>query len=72
VQVSDQEIQDYYHKTVEPAAEAAHPGQPVNLDDFRDQIEEKLTGQQVDRQLTSWLNNARKRSEVVIHPEAFQ
>ena len=72
VQVSDQEIQDYYHKTVEPAAEAAHPGQPVNLDDFRDQIEEKLTGQQVDRQLTSWLNNSRKRSEVVIHPEAFQ
>jgi len=72
VQVSDQEIQDYFTKVVEPAAQAANPGQPVNLDDYRGQIQEKLTGDQVDLQLSSWLDNARKRSEVVTHAEAFQ
>jgi hypothetical protein len=71
-QVSEQDIEDYFHKTVEPAAEAAHPGQPVTLDDYRDQIQEKLTGDQVDKQMTAWLANTRQRSEVVFHPEAFQ
>jgi peptidyl-prolyl cis-trans isomerase SurA len=71
-QVSEQDIEDYFHKTVEPAAEAAHPGQPVTLDEYRDRIQEKLTGDQVDKQMTAWLQNARQRSEVVFHPEAFQ
>jgi len=71
-QVSEQDIEDYFYKTVEPAAEAAHPGQPVTLDEYRDRIQEKLTGDQVDKQMTAWLQNARQRSEVVFHPEAFQ
>ena len=55
VQVSDQEIQDYFTKVVEPAAQAAHPGEPVSLDEYRDRIVEKLTGEQVDRQMSDWL-----------------
>jgi hypothetical protein len=72
VQVSDQEVEDYFHKTVEPAAQAAHPGQAITLDEYRDQIEEKLTGEQVDKQMSAWLTNQRQRSDVVFHPEAFQ
>jgi len=72
VQVSGQDIQDYFSKVVEPAARAAHPGEPVTLEEYRDRIEEKLTGEQVDKQMTAWLSNARQRSEVVFHPEAFQ
>jgi hypothetical protein len=72
VQVSDQEIEDYFSKVVEPAARAAHPGEPVTLEEYRDQIQEKLTGDQVDKQMATWLANARKRAEVVFHPEAFQ
>ena len=72
VQVSEQEIEDYFHQKVEPAAEAAHPGQPVTLDQYRDQIEEKLIGDQVDKQMSTWLANARQRSDVVFHEEAFQ
>ena len=34
VQVSDQDIQDYFANVVEPAARAAHPDQPVSLRDF--------------------------------------
>ena len=72
VQVTEQEIEDYFHKTIEPAAELAHPGQPATLDEYRRQIEEKLTGDEVDRQMNTWLENARRRIEVVYHPEAFQ
>ena len=55
-----------------PAATAAHPGQPVALEDYRDRIEETLTGQRVDRQIDTWLKEARQRTEVVFHAEAFQ
>ena len=72
VQVTEQEINDYFHKTVEPAAETAHPGQPVTLDEYRNQIEEKLTGDQVDKQMSVWLADQRQRSAVVFHQEAFQ
>ena len=72
VQVSDQEIEDYFHKTVEPAAEAAHPGEPITIDEYRDRIEEKLTGDQVNQQMNAWLENTRQRAAVVYHPEAFQ
>ena len=72
VQISPQEIQDYFTRVVEPAALAANPGQPVNLDDYSGQIEEKLVGQLVDQQVNTWLANARKRSDVAFHAEAFQ
>ena len=72
VQVSAQGIQDYFDKVVEPAAQAAHPGQPVNLDDYRAQIEKKLTEEQVDKEMSAWLDSTRQRSQVVFHAEAFQ
>ena len=71
-QVTEPEIQDYFEKTVKPAAELAHPGQPVALDDFREQIEQKIAGQRADKQMDSWLNEARKRVEIVYHDEVFQ
>ena len=72
VQVTVQDIRDYYNRVVEPAALAAHPGQSVALDDYREQIEAKLTGEQTDRQMNAWLDSARRRTEVVYHPEAFE
>ena len=72
IQLSDQDIQDYFHKVVEPAARAAHPGEPVALEDYRDQIEKKLAGERVDREVDTWLQQARKRTEIVYHEEALQ
>jgi len=72
VQVSDQDLQDYFEKVVRPAAEAAHPGQLVALEDYRDQMEETLAGQRADQEVSNWLKEARKRNEIVVHEEAFQ
>lgn len=72
VQVTDPDIQDYFEKMVAPAARAAHPGQPVTLDQYRDEIQEKLTGERVDQELDRWLQQVRRRTEIVYHPEALQ
>ena len=72
VQVTDKEIQDYFAKSVLPAAQAAHPGQTILLDDYRDQIEATLTGQREDQEMSRWLDEAKKRTNIVYHDEAFQ
>ncbi len=71
-QVSEQEIQEYFDKNVKPKAEAAHPGQPVTLEDFREQIEKTLSGQRTDQQLDAWLRDVRKRSNIVVHEEVLR
>ena len=72
VQLSTQDVEDYFKKTVKPAAEAAHPGQPVTLEDYRDQIERKLTGQRADEQMDTWLRDVRRRTNVVLHEEVLR
>jgi peptidyl-prolyl cis-trans isomerase SurA len=72
VQVSDKDIQDYFDKSVLPAAQAAHKGTTILLDDYRDQIEAKLTGQREDQEMSRWLDQAKKRTDIVYHDGAFQ
>jgi hypothetical protein len=72
VQVTSEEIQKYFDEVVSPAARAAHPGQPVALEDFRDQIETKLTGQRVDQEIDTWLKEARRHTDIAYHEEAFR
>ncbi len=72
VQVSDAEIQDYFNKVVKPAADAAHPGAPVTLDQYREKIDETLAGKKEDAELNRWLDQAKQRSVIVYHDEAFQ
>jgi hypothetical protein len=72
VQVTEQDVKDYFDKVVAPAARAAQPGQPALLDAYREQILRTLTGQRTDQEMDRWLKAARNRTEVVYHPEAFQ
>jgi hypothetical protein len=72
VQVTGQDIQEYFDKVVRPAAEAAHPGQPIGLEDYRDRIEHTIAGQRADREMNTWLKDARNRTGIVFHDEVFQ
>jgi hypothetical protein len=72
VQLSTAEIRDYFDRVVRPAAEAAQPGRRVTLAQFRDQIEQTLTGQRVDRELNAWLEEARRRTPVEYREEALR
>jgi len=72
VQVTGQDIQDYFDKVVQPAAEAAHPGQPIALEDYRDRIEQTLAGQRADQEMNTWLKEARNHTEIVFHEEVLR
>jgi len=72
VQVSDRDIQEYFDKKVKPVAEAAHPGDPVILEDYRAQIEDTLTGQRADVELDNWLKETRGRTAITMHEDALQ
>jgi hypothetical protein len=71
-QVTDQQISDYFEKTVKPVAEAAHPGQQVRLEDFHDQIEKQIAAERADAQMDAWLKGARRRAQIVVHEEALK
>jgi hypothetical protein len=70
VQVSDEDIQDYFEKVVKPAAEAS--GDPASLDDYRAKIATTLTGERTDQEVDNWLKEARQRTQIVYHEEVFQ
>jgi peptidyl-prolyl cis-trans isomerase SurA len=72
VQLGAQDVEEYFAGTVKPAAEAAHPGQSVSLEDYRDQIERTLTGQRADKEMDIWLREVRKRTNVVVHEEVLR
>ncbi len=72
VQVTDAEMRDYYDQVVAPAAKQAHPGETPAFENYREQIDEKLTGDRVDREMDAWLTEARKRIDIVYHEEAFR
>lgn len=72
VQVTDQEIEDYFQNTVKPAAQLANPNQPATLEEFHDRIEATLAGKKEDDELNRWLAQAKQRNTIVYHDEAFQ
>jgi hypothetical protein len=72
VQVSDDEIRQYFENIVKPAAQAANPGQPVDLEDYREKIDETLAGPRVDEEVSRWLKEMRSRVQVTFNDEAFQ
>ena len=71
VQVPAQEIEDYFQKVVAPLAREANPQQPVALEDYREQIREKLSGERANQDMTKWLDDAAKRTEIVYHDEVL-
>ncbi|MDQ6663707.1 MAG: hypothetical protein M3Z23_04885 [Acidobacteriota bacterium] len=67
VRVTNRDIQQYYQQHF-----AAAPGNKATLDDVREQINQTLTAQRADQQLDAWLADARKRTRIVFHEEAFE
>ncbi len=72
IQVTDEDVRDYFDKVVAPAARVAHPDQTPSINQYRGQMERTLTGQREDEQLDVWLKDARKRTAIVYHPEALE
>jgi len=72
VQVTAEEVRQYFDTVVAPLARAAHPGEPVDASRYLDDIEARLTGERADREMDRWLQEARARTVVVFHEETFR
>jgi len=72
VQITGEDIQNYFDTVLVPRFRREQPGKTVSLDDYRDQIEDILAGQREDREMDNWLLEARRQTPIVYHDEAFQ
>jgi hypothetical protein len=72
VQVTDQEVKEYFERAIKPVLQASQPNAEINLDDYRQQIEQTLSARRADEELEVWLKEARKRTEIVFHDEVFR
>ena len=72
VQITSEEIQNYFDTVLAPRVRAAEPGKAVSIDDYRDQIEDTLAGQREDREMDNWMREARRQTPIVYHDEALQ
>ncbi len=72
IQITDDEIRNYFNEHLRAGLALAHPGQAPSLDDHRAEIEQILAGQIADQQVEQWLKEARRRTHIEYHDEAFQ
>jgi len=72
IQLSDEDIRNYFNSQLRPLIEKEHPGQAISLDDYREQVEQTMTSQAANKQADQWLQLARRRTRVVYHEEVFQ
>ncbi len=72
IQISDDDIRNYFNTHMRDALAQAHPGEPPSLDDHRGQIEETLVGEQADQQVEQWLKEARRRTHIQYHDGVFE
>jgi peptidyl-prolyl cis-trans isomerase SurA len=72
IHVTDDEIRKYFNQELPELQKKAGKDTTITLNDLRDKLEENLTGQHIDKQVDEWLAQARKRTHIEFHPEAFQ
>lgn len=72
VEVTDTDIQSYFDANRAKLETQAGTSKKLTLDDLRDQIRGILTDAGADKQLDVWLAEARKRTRIEFHQEAFQ
>lgn len=61
VQVTEQDVQNYFNTEVAPRAAAQRQ---QTLDEMRDRIERQLTDARADKELDAWLQDQRKRTKI--------
>jgi hypothetical protein len=71
IQIGEPEIRKYFDEHLGAFAQAT-PGKSPALDDYRDRIEQTLTGDAANVQVEQWLKDARERTHIEYHEEVFR
>lgn len=69
IQVTAEEIQAYYQEQVVPKQ---RPGEPIRLQDVREQILQTLSAAKADALLDEWLKHAKSTTRITYRDEAFR
>jgi hypothetical protein len=64
VQVTDEDVQKYFDTVVKGAGTTGQRAQAGALNEMRDDIEQKLTGERANKELDLWLADQRKRTKI--------
>jgi hypothetical protein len=71
VQVPEEEMTDYFQRSIAPQLKKNHPNREFSPADFRDQIEQALIADRVDKAADEWLKDARSRTRVEFRAGVF-
>jgi len=72
VQITDDDIRNYFNDHLRPLLLEQHPRQTPSLEDYRNTVEQTLIEQGANDQVEQWLKEARRRTRIQYHDEAFQ
>lgn len=72
VQITDAEVETFFRTKLLPELRKTHPNGEFPIDDFREQAEEALIDERIDRESEQWLKASKARTRVVFRPELFR
>jgi DNA-binding transcriptional regulator PaaX len=71
IQVREDEMSDYFQRSLAPQLKKNHPTREFSLSDFREQVEQALVAERVDRAADEWLKEARGRTRIEFRSGVF-
>ena len=71
VHVGEEEISAYFDQRLAPELRKANPSAGLSLNDYRQQIEETLIGERIDKASDAWLKEARQHTRIEFRANAF-
>jgi peptidyl-prolyl cis-trans isomerase SurA len=71
IQISEEEIVAYFDQRFAPELKKSHPGEQFSVIDYREQVEQALIGERVDKASDAWLKEARERTRIEFRATAF-
>jgi peptidyl-prolyl cis-trans isomerase SurA len=71
IQITDDEIGDYFKQRLAPQLKKSNPAAELSLDDYREQIEEALIGERVDKASDAWLKETRDHTHIEFRANVF-
>jgi len=71
VQITDAEISAYFEQRLAPDLRKSHPGEELSPNDYREQIEQALVAERVDKASDAWLKESRVHTHIEFRSNVF-
>ena len=69
--VGEEDIIEYFKERIAPRLKKANPGAELSASDYREQIEEALIAERIDKASDAWLKEARDHTHIEFRANVF-